>query len=201
MEVALREATEPWLTRGLSVVAASLLGNEVPEPGKKYGPQQAHLDFMLELYRLNVECVVLIEALADYELWVWPGSHKLMREFADNLDFDYDGECFAGSVEGNEKLDAFFAKVKAEQRPVLLRAKAGQRIMIDGFFVHAGAQAWLDPAKDPAFRVHWYMVSEKERFPEDREPATYPLDNLGPSETLISRQWAKRFVEVRGRKE
>ena len=204
---------EPWLTEGLSVVASSLLSNESPMPGYEYGPQQAHLDFMLELYRLEIECVVLIEALADYELWVWPRSHTLMREFADSLDFD--GERFAGSIEDNMKVDEMFAKVMATQRPVLLKAKAGQRIMMDGFLPHAGAQAWLDPANDPAFRVHWYMVSDEARFrdvmercqetekkkTEKRwEPGTYPLDNLGPSETLISRCWAKKFVEARGMK-
>jgi hypothetical protein len=189
--------TEPWVIRDLEVAAASLLFNAVPNDGSPPKPQTLHLDFSLILYRLHVECLVLIEALTDYELWIYPKSHLLMREFADLFEFDSATKEFRGTVQHNKEVAEAWARFQQKQHPVLFKAKAGQRILMDGLFVHAGAAAWLNPAENPAFRLHWYLVSDLSLFPEDRELVTYPLKNLTPGGTLTTTALAALFIDPR----
>jgi hypothetical protein len=195
LEKALDETMEPWLKDGMTTMAVSILGNYPPQRQAKRMPQCAHMDYPLELLRLGVRAYVIIEALAVYNLWVWILSHQDMKAYASTLGWDAANGVFRDT--NGMGLDKGFATfMKTQRHPTLIILQPGQRLVMHGFLIHAGAAGWLQ--NDPAFRVHWYMMATDHVEKADQRPSTYPLHMLDRNGNVSSKHIAAMFAEARG---
>jgi rRNA maturation protein Nop10 len=153
---------------------SAYLGDFMPKPPNTFGPQDPHVDYRVTGERRFLR--VMITALADFTLLVWPGSHHWVRRLPQEHGWQLEGSFEINStVAVDERVASLMA---GGLLPIRIHLRAGQSIVFDGYLVHAGDRGTMDAEGGEYHpRLHRYLMDRNSSLEttEDGAVPTFPL--------------------------